>query len=210
MIHVIATNANQAWLNTFQRLISDGRDTGNEKYYRDEVALIEITNPVVEPADSRFPMSQSDLDTINKYIYTGENEEKVTHDWTKLYYHRAFDEPNSQIEFLIKSLDPEWPAGEAQISMWDKNIDQNKKVSPCTQIIWARIKCGKLEMHVHANSSDAYKKLLMNVLEFISLQHYIATRVGVEVGTYYHFLDSCHLHLKDKEQIDRLQNEVTL
>lgn len=154
-------------------------------------------------------MLQADLDIINKFIYTGENEDQVIHDWTKLYYHRAFDQPNSQIEFLISKLNPDHPAGEAQISMWDKNIDQNQKVSPCTQIIWARIKHGKLELHVHAHSSDAYKKLLMNVLEFISLQHYIAQRVGVPVGRYYHFLDSGHLHTKDLAAIEALRKELS-
>lgn len=205
MIQVRANSANQAWLDTFMALVNQGEETGNDKYWRDEVVLIEITDPKVENADTRFPMSQSDLDVINKYIHTGENEEQVTHEWTKLYYHRAFDEPNSQVEFLISKLDADKPVGEAQISMWDKNIDQDKDVSPCTQIIWARIKHGKLELHVHANSSDAYKKLLMNILEFISLQHYIAKRVGLPVGKYYHFLDSCHLHTKDQEAIRALR-----
>ncbi|MCE7936800.1 hypothetical protein DYH10_03360 [Candidatus Saccharibacteria bacterium CPR2] len=206
MITVLANSANEAWLTTFKTLMNDGDETGNDRYLRDEVALIEISNPEVEPIDSRFPMSQADVDLINRYIYTGENEEKITHEWTKLYYHRAFDEPNSQIEFLIKKLNEKLPAGETQISMWDKNIDQDKKISPCTQIIWARIKHGKLELHVHTNSSDAYKKLLMNILEFISLQHYIASRIHLPVGKYYHFIDSCHLHLKDSNKIQLLQS----
>lgn len=92
--------------------------------------------------------------------------------------------------------------------MWDKNVDQNKEVSPCTQIIWARIKNGALEVHVHANSSDAYKKLLMNMLEFISLQKYIADRVNVPVGRYIHFLDSCHLHQKDADKIREIQENL--
>jgi thymidylate synthase len=204
MIQISASSANEAWTKTFHALLEEGMDTGSEKYLRDEVVLIEITNPKVIPADARFPMSQQDLDVINRYIYTGENEENVVHEWTKLYYHRAFDEPNSQIEFLIDGLNQDWPVGETQISMWDKNIDQSQKVAPCTQIIWARIKHGKLELHVHANSSDAYKKLLMNMLEFISLQYYIAERVGVPVGTYYHFLDSCHLHAIDTGAIQHL------
>lgn len=208
MIQLSAGTPNQAWIDTFKALIDKGEETGNDKYLRDEVTLIEITEPRVEKADERFPMQQADLDVINKYIHTGEDEDRVTHEWTKLYYHRAFDEPNSQIEFLISKLGTDKPVGETQISMWDKNIDQDKDVSPCTQIIWARIKHGKLELHVHANSSDAYKKLLMNILEFVSLQHYIAERVGLSVGKYYHFLDSCHLHHKDKEAIDRLYTEV--
>lgn len=204
MIVIKSAGVNEAWISTFQALVEDGSETGNEKYLRDEVVLIEIAKPEVVLADKRFPMAQTDLDVINKYIYSGDDEAKVVHEWTKLYYHRAFDNPNSQIEFLINNLNEEWPVGEAQISMWDKNIDQGKKVAPCTQIIWARIKNGKLELHVHANSSDAYKKLLMNMLEFISLQRYIADRVGIPVGKYYHILDSCHLHHKDKEKIDEL------
>lgn len=208
MISITAATANEAWTSTFAALLEQGAATNNEKYLRDETTLIEITNPQVIEADTRFPMAQVDLDVINRYIYTGENEGNVVHDWTKLYYHRAFDEPNSQIEFLIANLNTKRPVGEAQISMWDKNIDQGQKVSPCTQIIWARIKHGKLELHVHTNSSDAYKKLLMNMLEFISLQHYIAERVGRPVGSYYHFLDSCHLHLKDSEKILLLHKQL--
>lgn len=208
MIHVTATSANQAWIETFKQLHNKGDVTGNDKYLRDEVTLIEISNPKVVTADPRFPMSQTDIDVINHYIVSGDNEEDVTHEWTKLYHHRAFDQPNSQIEFLISKLNPDHPAGEAQISMWDKNIDQGADVSPCTQIIWARIKHGQLELHVHANSSDAYKKLLMNILEFIALQEYIAKRVGLSPGKYYHFIDSCHLHNKDTQAIKSLLTSI--
>jgi len=208
MIQIVKHTPNEAWLATLTKLYDDGNETGNDKYLRDEVILIEIENPVVEPADRRFPMKQVDLDIINRFIYTGENEDKVVHEWTKLYYHRAFDEPNSQMKFLLDNLSAGHPVGEAQISMWDKNIDQGEKVSPCTQIIWARIKHGKLEMHVHAHSSDVYKKLLMNILEFVSLQHYIARAVGVSVGKYYHFLDSGHLYCKDMAAIKALRQEV--
>jgi thymidylate synthase len=205
MLQISATSANQAWRTTLKTLLDKGEATGNAKYYRDEVVLIEITEPQVEPADPQFPMAQVDLDIINHYIYSGEQEDKVVHDWTKLYYHRAFDQPHSQIEFLIRNLNPDMPVGEAQISMWDKTIDQDQKISPCTQIVWARLKHGRLELHVHAHSSDAYGKLLMNLLEFISLQHYLAGRIGVPVGKYYHFLDSCHIHAKNKAAVADLK-----
>lgn len=208
MITIKSFNANEAWISTFKALLEYGSETGNKKYLRDEITLIEITKPQVISADIRFPMDQSDLDVINEYIYSGHNEDKVIHEWTKLYYHRALDQPNSQIEFLIDSLDEEWPNGEAQISMWDKNVDQGQKISPCTQIIWTRIKQGKLELHVHANSSDAYKKLLMNILEFMSLQQYISERIGLPMGKYYHFIDSAHLHHKDKQKIHELYSNL--
>lgn len=210
MIHIQAGSANDAWRMTIRALLEQGSDTGNQKYLRDEMTVIELNQPKIEPADPHFPMSQADLDVITRYIYTGENEDAVTHEWTKLYYHRIFDEPHSQIRFLVSKLDAANPVAEAQASIWDKNIDQDAKVNPCTQIIWARIKHGKLETHVHANSTDSYKKLLMNMLEFISLQAYIADQAGVPVGPYYHFVDSCHLHRKDQGDIDELLTTLQL
>jgi thymidylate synthase len=57
---------------------------------------------------------------------------------------------------------------------------------------------------VHAHSSDAYKKLLMNLQEFISLHQFLAEKLQLEMGTYYHFLDSCHIHREDIELCERL------
>jgi thymidylate synthase len=182
--------------------------TDNDKYYRDELVLIEIENPTFETPEEIFPMAEEDLTRINRYIVTGEEEDQVVHDWTKIYYHRIWDEPHSQIEFMIRTLKEGLPTGECQISMWDKSVDQDAEKSPCTQILWARIKHGKLEWHTHAHSSDAYKKLLMNIREFIALQHYVAGRLGVEVGRYYHFLDSCHIHWKDLELAQDLYQKL--
>ena len=208
MLIIKSSTASQAWRESFLRLINEGLETGNQKYFRDEPAVIEIERPILEKADPLFPMSQEDLDIINSFIWSGQNEAEVAHEWTKLYYHRAFDQPNSQVEYLLEKVREERPQGDAQISMWDKSVDQTADITPCTQIVWARLKHGKLEVHVHAHSSDAYKKLFMNLQEFISLQHYLAGRLNVEVGAYYHFLDSCHLHQKDWAEIQKLARDL--
>lgn len=174
-----------------------GSDSDNSKYYRDELVVIEVEQPTIEPVDPLFPMLQTDIDMINNYIVSGENEESVVHDWTKLYYHRMFDNPNSQIEFILEKLSLPEPVGEAQMSLWEKSIDQSNFISPCTLVIWARKKHNRLEMHVHAHSSDAYKKLLMNMQEFIALQYYLAGRLNISVGKYFHVIDSCHVHSED-------------
>lgn len=210
MININANGSNEAWRKTFLELCQTGSETGNDKYYRDEPVLIEITNPTPEEPDPLFPMPAEDLKIINHFISTGENEDQVVHEWTKIYYHRAFDEPHSQIEFMIRKLQEGKPVGECQISMWDKNVDQESDISPYTQILWARIKHSKLEWHTHAHSSDAYKKLLMNIQEFIELQHYVADRLNIPAGKYYHFLDSCHIHHKDLEQSRELLKKLDL
>ncbi|GAB4283548.1 MAG: hypothetical protein Kow0081_0170 [Candidatus Dojkabacteria bacterium] len=209
MRYITAKSSNEAWRKTFTSLLDSKLETDNNKYFRDEVVLIKIAEPELEELYTLFPMDKHEIEVINKYITSGENENSVSHEWTKLYYHRAFDNPNSQIEFLIdKLLQPE-PVGECQISMWDKNIDQKSKISPCTQILWARIKHNKLEWHTHAHSSDAYKKLLMNLQEFIALQHYVAAKINTKVGDYYHFLDSCHIHYNDREAAILLRSKLS-
>lgn len=195
--HIESSTINDAWFKCLTALMNHGDGTDNPKYFRDHPVLIQINEPKITPIHPAFPMDQSDIDVINHYICSGEKENLVCHPWTKLYYHRIFDEPNSQIRYLLKQLKRDIPSGKAQISLWDKNIDQEAEISPCTQIIWCRVRQGAIEMHVHAHSSDAYKKLLMNLQEFITLQYYIADQLQLEVGKYFHFIDSCHLHNKD-------------
>jgi len=204
MLLIEAENAVTAWKKALVTLLRDGDETDNSKYFRDEPALIELSNPSIEPADPLFPMTQKDLDIINRFIFTGEKEDQVCHEWTRIYYHRMFDEPNSQVRYLIEKLQLDEPTGEAQMSMWDKSVDQKREISPCIQIVWGRKRGGSLELHVHAHSCDAYGKLLMNLQEFISLQHYLASELGLKVGRYLHFLDSCHVHTEDVDAAEAL------
>lgn len=190
-----------AWRECLRQLHAYGTTKDNSKFYRDEVAIIEITAPCIELIPEQFPMSQHNIDIINNYIITGENESAVVHEWTKLYYHRIYDGPNSQYDFLLKTLSQDPQSGRAQIAMWDKNIDQVANIAPCTQIIWARRKHSCLELHVHAASVDAYKKFLMNQQEFITLQLHIAKQLGLGVGKFYHIIDSCHIYAADSEII---------
>jgi thymidylate synthase len=199
MIIIRANNAVGAWRETLISLFHDGSETDNPKYFRDEMVVIELDQPSLEPADPLFPMTQKEMDIINRFIFTGEDEASVSHEWTKLYFHRMFDQPNSQIEYLLEKLQLAEPVGEAQMSLWDKSIDQKQEISPCTSIIWGRKRHQSLELHVHAHSSDAYKKLLMNLQEFISLHQFLAARLGLQMGKYYHVLDSCHIHGADFE-----------
>jgi thymidylate synthase len=106
------------------------------------------------------------------------------------------------MQYLLEELQKKEPSGTAQISMWDKLLDQKNKISPCVQIIWCRIKNNQLEMHVHAYSSDTYNKLLMNMQEFISLQAYIAKTLKIKIGKYFHIIYSCHIHCRDQEKVN--------
>ncbi len=204
MLTITAKTPNLAWWQCLEQLYYNFSASDNIKYFRDELTIIEILEPCIEKVPVEFPMLQSDLDIINNYLITGENEELVIHEWTKLYFHRIYSEPNNQYNYLLRQLAKKDQSGRAQISLWDKTIDQNAEMAPCTQIIWGRIKNNLLEFHVHAHSVNAYNKLLMNQQEFINLQYHIAKKLAVGVGQFYHLIDSCHIYQKDVNKVESL------
>lgn len=208
MLIVRTNNAVNAWRETFLKLFHQGENTDNQTYLRDDLVVIELSEPSIEPADPLFPMPASDLNCINHFITTGEKESEVTHEWTKMYFHRMFDEPNSQVRHIENRLRQPEPAFNAVMSLWDKNVDQEPEVSPCTLVIWGRKRHGKLETHVHAHSSDAYKKLLMNLQEFIAVHLHLASRLNLGVGNYYHIIDSCHIHREDEQASKQLAERL--
>ena len=200
MINIKAKHLNEAWRKAFIALFEVGGHTDNSKYFSDELVVFEIEDNTIGEFDPLFPMSQRDLDVICDFIVSGEREDEVIHETTKIYHHRMFDEPNSQVEYMVKVLQYEEPMGDTQISLWDKHLDQDFFYSPCTLVLWARRKHDALEFHTHSHSSDAYKKLLMNLAEFSNYHKYLAERVQVKLGTYYHIIDSCHIHYEDYDQ----------
>ena len=200
MINIKAHDLNDAWRKAFITLFEMGGRTDNQKYFSDELIVFEIEDNDTSSFDPLFPMSQKDLDLICDFIVTGDCEDEVVHETTKIYHHRMFDEPRSQVEYMVKVLNYDEPMGDAQISLWDKHLDQDFFYSPCTLVLWARRKHKHLEFHTHSHSSDAYKKLLMNLAEFSSFHRYLSKRINVEPGTYYHIIDSCHIHYEDYDK----------
>ena len=138
MLLVKSKTPNQAWRQCLRELLQDCQDTDNTKFYRDECVLIEIKQPCIEPIPSTYPMTQAQITQINEYMRTGEHEEQVVHEWTKLYLHRIFDGPDPQIDYLLNKLGKNPPSGKTLISLWDAKIDQNADISPCVQTIWCR------------------------------------------------------------------------
>ena len=91
---------NKVWKKALKELYKTGFIPSDNRFARMESLAIEIEHPIIEKKDSKFPITQEDIDIINKFMISGENEELVCHEWTKLYYHRLFDDPNSQIEYI--------------------------------------------------------------------------------------------------------------
>jgi thymidylate synthase len=205
MIFIKENSIVNAWKKTVSELYHHSPETQGEKF-RDDVVVLEIKN--TKPSqyyDARFPLTKENIDVINNFFVTGENEEAVIHEWTKLYRHRLVRNDYDQIKEVIEYLKKKPQGLRAQMSVWNQEEDLWGGIGPCFQLAWFRVnENNKLDIHIHMRASDAYGKLLMNINEFIALQNYVAKEIGLEPGLYIQFIDSCHLNNKDKDTIDRL------
>lgn len=210
MLYIKEKTLAEAWRKSFKELYAKGEESQASEFYRFAYAVIEITDvsSATDLYDKHFPMSQNDITTINNYLLTGEKENEVIHEWTKLYRQRLFNKDYNQVENIIEYFEKK-PAGKrAQMSIWNQQIDLYGNIGPCLQVIWLQIMNGKLEMHVHMRASDCYRKLLMNMNEFIALQNYIAEKLHIQCGSYIQFTDSLHFNSNDTAVVDKLINEI--
>ncbi|MEG0873232.1 MAG: thymidylate synthase [Clostridia bacterium] len=200
MITIKSKSINEAWVELVKQIINYGYSPDDKEYYKAERTIVEIENPIIEAPHKFFPRNEQELNIINNYLCTGENERDVWHEWTKLYYHRLFDSPNSQIEYIIKELSKK-SGGKAVACTWRKEIDQDAERMPCMLTIWCQSRDGKIDLHVHGQEGDIYKKSIMNMQEFVSLQRYLGNILNLKTGRFIFSLDFGFIFTKNKEHV---------
>jgi len=113
-----------------------------------------------------------------------------------------------QIEYVIKKLEKAPHSRRAQAITWQPWKDINSDHPPCLQRIWCRVIDGKLVMHVHIRSNDAFKAAFMNMFALTELQRCIAERLGVGMGYYLHIADSYHIYERDWKWAEKFAEQV--
>lgn len=87
-----------------------------------------------------------------------------------------------------------------------EDINYSGADQPCNVAIAFKIRNGKLNMHVFNRSNDLIWGMLgANVVQFSTLQEYMALRIGVPVGVYHQTTDSMHVYT-DNPQWDTLKD----
>ncbi len=203
MIIVTENDLNKAWKTSLKKLYLEGNKPQDERFFKIDTLVIELKSHKITKPDKLFPISEKDINIINNFIISGENEEQVCHEWTKLYYHRLFDGPNSQIEYIINRIQKD-RVGIA--CNWIKD-DQNSKIKPCMLSITASNENGKLNFQLHARACNIYNKLLMNLQEFVTVQQYIATQLNLTLGKFTMFIDYAQI---SKEDVINIENILQL
>lgn len=110
----------------------------------------------------------------------------------KSYFHK------DQIDIVSKMLIKNPEDRRAVLQMWDANKDLNRngKDVPCNTGIYFKVRENKLNMTVCNRSNDMlWGAYGANVVHMSILQEYMASLVGVDVGTYRQVSDSFHIYL---------------
>lgn len=120
-----------------------------------------------------------------------------------------------QLRFVIESLKRDMNSRQALITIHDVVKDDfdehdNLKVTkdtPCCRTIQFLINDGKLDCILTIRSNDVHFGFsAVNVFNFTWMQHYVANILGVEVGSYFHFVANLHYYSDKQELTEKLAN----
>ena len=102
-----------------------------------------------------------------------------------------------QLPLIIEMLKKDPNDRRAVLQMWDpiKDLGREGKDVPCNTNIYFKVREGKLNMTVCCRSNDAvWGAYGANVVHMSILQEYMATMIGVDIGTYRQISDSFHVY----------------
>jgi len=207
LVFVVAKSLPEAWEQSLVQLAEKGIviDTEYNERSFDAPAVIVVEHPFAEPRIHLKGIVAGSLKGLLDYV---DEVVKGIHDhlaekFGYTYHERLFSYklPDgrvvNQIEKVIEKLRKAPYTRRAQAITWQPWKDPESEHPPCLQRIWFRVVDGKLTMHVHMRSNDAFKAAYMNMYAFTELQRYVAQRLGVEVGRYIHIADSYHVYERD-------------
>lgn len=109
----------------------------------------------------------------------------------RLFNHRR----ENQIENIRELLIEKPTTRRAVIQLFDaEDTDPRLKEVPCTTTLQFLIRDGKLDLIATMRSNDAWLGLPHDVFCFTMIQEIFCTELGVELGTYRHFVSSMHFY----------------
>lgn len=141
---------------------------------------------------------QADVETLVKFnsqMAKFSDDEELFHApyGHRLRYHFGIDQLAVAIEMLREDPDTR----QVVLAIWDPANDLNvhSKDIPCNDMIFFKIREGFLNMTVSCRSNDALLGCYgANVVQFSTIQEFVARAVGVEVGWYRQVSDSFHVY----------------
>ena len=113
---------------------------------------------------------------------------------------------NDQLENVIETLKNFPETRQAAISIYDgKEISKYKHDTPCTYAVQFTILHDRLDMSVLMRSNDLWYGFCNDQYQFSNLQLYVAQKLDIPIGIYYHYAHNLHLY-NDKLPEDKTRN----
>jgi thymidylate synthase len=124
---------------------------------------------------------------------------------SRLFDQRGHDQMRNVIDLLAVS--PE--SRRAVIQLFNaEDIARRHKEVPCTCTLQFLLRRKRLHLLTTMRSNDAYIGLPHDVFCFTMLQEVVARTLGVELGTYEHFVGSLHLYDDDRRAAQQYLDEA--
>ena len=215
--------ANEAFHDLYWRIVRDGVDFAGTKalfnagFYIENPALNDIKdskvkrNWSVEYAEAEWQWYLSGDRNIAKL---GELYGKVPAIWKRMAdvdgnvnsnYGWQWQR-NQQLDNVIKLLKTLPETRQAAISIYDaKEYDKYAYDTPCTYAVQFTILHDRLDMSVLMRSNDLWYGFCNDQYQFSNLQLYVAQKLDIPVGIYYHYAHNLHLY-NDKLPEDTTRN----
>ena len=115
----------------------------------------------------------------------------------------GFDQIEKVIELL--TVDPSSRRAKINLNTPNKNIIDTHD-EPCTMSLHFLIRNNKLHCTGIMRSNDIWFGLPYDIAFFTELQKYIAHRLGIEYGSYTHFVVSLHLYDRNYDDVMKIIN----
>lgn len=168
-----------------------------------EPISVEISEPLTDMIHCKSSFQQQRCDEYAKQLIQGWSGFDYT------YHERLFDYPANgrrinQIYRIISKLQTYSETRRAVAITWEPDRDTNEVNVPCLQLLQYLIRDDRLDCFSLFRSNDILSAFGPNAYGLVNLQSYIATQVGVPIGTYTHIVTVPHLYpTRDRSELER-------
>lgn len=208
IITVQSTTIKDAFIESFKKLYETEAITSDPDLVKELPLILIIRNrefneePAIVVKNNKFVLKSSHKDLIS--------DSRTTVQKVMCHYNsELFD--SGKVDWVIKYMKGNKHSRRAIINIWQDQVDsQIGKDSPCVIYFWFRKIHGSLNMHTHMRANDAFRKFMLNLEIFLSLQKLIAKKTGTKPGEYLHFVDSFHFYKFNQRQINKLHRKLLL
>ena len=204
MIAIVATSIASAWERAVRHVLVKGvpvtTEDGEETLETDEM-IVKVDNPLwnLKSPHARCPCGKNMLDAYAGQLIKGTGN-AFEYDYHSRIFEMRGTNPGDKFDQTLdarRRILNKYATRRAICMVWDARVDNVTGGSvPCLQWIQFLVRDGKLQMKVLFRSNDVLLAMHANMYALVHLQQYVATALGLPVGSYTHIVTVPHIYYK--------------